>query len=294
MNIRHRRAALTFLLGAVILSAQQPGSSQPPRIQFVEVGPDVRLEVIDWGGRGRPLVLLAGGGDTAHVYEELAPKLTPEYHVFGITRRGFGASSRPVTGYTAQSLANDVLRVLDALKLERPVLVGHSVAGEELSSIGARFSNRVAALIYLDAAWDRTYVLPPDGKRSADFDKVGIPAQPKPNPARFDPRDALGAGVEKPDYASIRVPALALYAAPGTWNEMMPGVPDFTDQEKLAAAERVVAHVAKTRRYMEETFRSGVANSRVIEIPGASHYLFQTNQADVLREIRAFVGSLTP
>jgi non-heme chloroperoxidase len=182
--------------------------------------------------------------------------------------------------------------VLDALKLERPVLVGHSVAGEELSSIGARHSDRIAALIYLDAAWDRTYVLPQDNKRSADFDKVGIPAQPKPNPERFDPRDAIGAGVEKPDYASIRIPALALYAAPGTWKEMMPGVPEFTDPEKRAAAERVVAHMARTRKYMEDTFRSGVANSRVIEIPGASHYVFRTNEADVLREMRAFLGSL--
>src|SRR5206468_1896492 len=104
------------------------------------------------------IVLLAGGGDTAHVYDQFALKLTPEYHVFGITRRGFGDSSKPRIGYASESLANDVLKVLDALKLERPVLIGHSVAGEEMSSIGARHSERIAALIYLDAAWDRTWV----------------------------------------------------------------------------------------------------------------------------------------
>jgi len=254
--------------------------------------PDVRLEVVDWGGSGRAIILLAGGGETAHVYDQFAPKLTSEYHVFGITRRGFGASSKPKTGYKAEDLANDVLRVLDALKLERPVLVGHSVAGEELSSIGARYSNRIAALIYLDAAWDRTYQLPEDNKRSGDFDKVGIPAQPKPDPERFDPKDAVRAGVEKPDYARISAPALALYAAPRTWKEMMPESPEFTDAEKVAAAEKVVEHLASMRKYMADTFRSGVANSRVMEIPGASHYVFQTNEADVLREMRAFLGSL--
>ena len=292
VSIRHRLATLILLLAAATLRGQQPDSYPPPKIQFVDVEPDVRLEVVDWGGSGRSVVLLAGGGDTAHIYDQFAPKLTPHYHVFGITRRGFGASSKPKTGYSAKSLANDLLRVVDVLKLERPVLIGHSVAGEELSSIGARFSDRIAALIYLDAAWDRTYVQPPDEKRSADFDKVGIPAQPKPNPERFDPRDALGAGVEKPDYASIRVPALALYAAPGTWKEMVPGAPELDDPQKRAAAERVVVHAARTRKYMEDTFRSGVVNSRVIEIPGASHYVFRTNEADVLREIRAFLASL--
>jgi len=232
---------------------------------------------------------LAGGGDTAHVYDQFAPGLTRDYHVFGITRRGFGASSRPKTGYSAENLANDVLRVLDALKLERPVLVGHSVAGEEMSSIGARYSNRIAALVYLDAAWDRTYVLPKDEARSADFDKVGIPSQPKPNPERFDPRDALGAGVQKPDYARIRLPALAVYAAPGTWTEMVPGSSEFADPEKRAAAKRIIEYAAQTRQVMEEMFRSGVADSRVVEIPGASHYLFQTKRAEVLRNIRAFL-----
>jgi pimeloyl-ACP methyl ester carboxylesterase len=285
--IRLGLSALIAVCGTAV-SAQQPA-----KIQFVEVEPDVHLEVVDWGGSGRPVVLLAGGGNTAHVYDQFGPKLTPDYHVFGITRRGFGASSKPKIGYDAKSLADDVLRVLDALKLEQPVLVGHSVAGEELSSIGARHSDRIAALVYLDAAWDNTYVPAPGDKCGADCDMVGILSAPKPNPERFDPHEALGAGVEKPDYAHIRVPALALYAAPRTWKEMMPGVPEFTDPEKRAAAERVVARAARTRRYMEDTFHSGVSNSRVVEIAGASHYIFRTNESDVLREIRTFLKSLS-
>jgi pimeloyl-ACP methyl ester carboxylesterase len=94
--------------------------------------------------------------------------------------------------------------------------------------------------------------------------------------------------MQKPDYASIRVPALAINAAPRSWKEMMPESPQFTDAETRAAAERIVAHMARLRKYMADTFRSQVANSRVVEIPGASHYLFRTNEADVLREIRGF------
>jgi len=39
------------------------------RVSFVNAAPGVRLEVLDWGGRGTAMLLLAGSGDTAHVYE---------------------------------------------------------------------------------------------------------------------------------------------------------------------------------------------------------------------------------
>jgi len=45
------------------------------------------------------------------------------------------------------------LAVMDALKLVRPVLAGHSLAGEELSSLATRYPERVAGVIYLDAGY---------------------------------------------------------------------------------------------------------------------------------------------
>ncbi len=66
-----------------------------PTEQMVSVEPDVKLQVLDWGGTGRPLILLSGLGDDAHVYDKFAPKFSETYHVYAITRRGFGASSKP-------------------------------------------------------------------------------------------------------------------------------------------------------------------------------------------------------
>jgi hypothetical protein len=45
-------------------------------VKFVTVAPNVQLETLDWGGRGKAIVLLAGGGNTAHVFDEFATKLT--------------------------------------------------------------------------------------------------------------------------------------------------------------------------------------------------------------------------
>jgi pimeloyl-ACP methyl ester carboxylesterase len=153
---------LCFLLG-VTLSTSPPGHAQQPgpwhdpsnhKIQFVKVEEGVDLEVLDWGGAGRPLVLLAGLGWTAHVFDDFAPKLTDSYHVYGITRRGCGASSKPASGYAEERLAEDDLRVFDALKLAAPIVAGHSIAGNELSTLGIHHYDRIAGLVYLDALND--------------------------------------------------------------------------------------------------------------------------------------------
>src|SRR5450631_2707208 len=87
------RLALLMISAAAAIAATSS--------QFVDVGDDVRIEVLDWGGTGLPVVLLAGSGNTAHVFGEFAPKLIEccHVHVYGITRRGFGLSSKPRRGY---------------------------------------------------------------------------------------------------------------------------------------------------------------------------------------------------
>src|SRR5262245_28222483 len=125
-----------YLLLVVVIFLATPACAQEPgawqdlskhQVRFVTAEKDVRLEVLDWGGEGRAVVLLAGSGNTAHVFDDFAPKLTDCCHVYGITRRGYGASSQPASGYDDQRLADDVLKVLDSLKIAAPVLAGHSM-----------------------------------------------------------------------------------------------------------------------------------------------------------------------
>src|SRR5262249_35719707 len=131
---------------------------------------------------GRPVVLLAGGGNTAHIYDEFAAKLTASYHVYGITRRGFGASGFSATDDPADCLGDDVVVVIDALKLNRPVLVGHSLAGVELSSVANRHPDRVAGLVYLEAAYSYAF----DNGKGADvmeMQRLKAPQPPAPGSA---------------------------------------------------------------------------------------------------------------
>jgi non-heme chloroperoxidase len=134
-----------------------PIDPSPHKVRFVEVEKGVKLEVLDWGGKGPPLVFVPGEGNTAHAFDDFAPLFSAKHHVYAITRRGAGRSSKPEPtpeNYSAERLGKDVLAVIDALKLDHPVLAGHSRGGEELSFFGARRPERVSGLIYLEAGYD--------------------------------------------------------------------------------------------------------------------------------------------
>jgi pimeloyl-ACP methyl ester carboxylesterase len=118
--------ATLFLVGLAVLAvpvlARGPLQTNAPwrdpsphRVRWFTVDSSIRLEVLDWEGSGPPLVLL-GYCLSAHSYDAFAPKLTNQFHVYGVTRRGIGASDKPAAGYALQRSVDDLLEVLDSLR----------------------------------------------------------------------------------------------------------------------------------------------------------------------------------
>ena len=319
MNVSRGPILLIALLVASLrLSAQVDSSTHT--VRFITVEPSVKLEVLDWGGSGRPLVFLAGNGNTAHNFDNFAPQFTRQHHVYGITRRGFGASSKPTPqngNYSADHLGDDVLAVMQAMNIERPVLVGHSMAGEELSSIGSRFPAKVSGLIYLDAAssfafYDSTHpqveIEMNDIRRRIDQIEAGGIDEPKalleledavdkfdkvlhqnnvevatmpPLPPRSPIGAALNFGVQK--YTTIPVPVLAIFACPHNWDR-------FSNDPAWKAA-RLSAD--KTRCTAQaDAFAHGVPTAHVVRIANADHYVHLSNEPEVVAEINKFLGNL--
>ena len=174
--------SIVALLAATPAYTRQSASWRDPSshaVRFVNVEDTVRLEVLDWGGSGRPVVLLAGGGNTAHVFDEFAPKLATDHHVYGITRRGFGASGFSTSANFVDRVRDDVLGVIDALKLERPILVGQSIAGAELSAVAASRPDRIAGLVYLEAGYPYAFASG-DGPSMKEF-QISGPPFPRPS-----------------------------------------------------------------------------------------------------------------
>ena len=132
----------------VALDAEAPSDSidkSPDQTKFITVN-GVRLHYLDWGGKGDTLLFLHGMGDTPHRYDDFAPKFTNQFRVLGLTRRGHGESEIPETGYDTATLVEDIRQFLDALKIQRVVLAGHSFAGDELTRFAVVHPDRVSLI----------------------------------------------------------------------------------------------------------------------------------------------------
>jgi pimeloyl-ACP methyl ester carboxylesterase len=300
-----------FLLGAALQSAgaalvSPVPDASPHQVRMVTVDSSVHLEVLDWGGSGRPL-LFVGCYLSAHVYDDIAPKLADRFHVYAVTRRGIGASDRPSVGYDPQRRADDIVQVIDGLGMRKPLLVGNACGGHILHTLGGQHPDRVGGLVYLDAAEDPTLKL-----SDYDFppaDRVNIAAfRGKPTPVTFpaaeqrrideqpiDPviRKAITEDhLVRPDYASIKVPVLALYRST-TLDQSLTDFPPRNDREREAVELAVAARRTVLAKWQGDLL-AGVPTARIVELPGANLYMFLSHEADVVREIRSFAATLSP
>jgi non-heme chloroperoxidase len=302
---------LVALLAAVLSTVQADTSWRDPsphQVRFVAVDASVRLEVLDWGGSGRPL-LFVGCYLTAHVYDDIAPKLTDRFHVLAVTRRGIGASDRPATGYDPQRRADDILEVIAAAGLQKPILIGNSCGGDILHTLGSQHPERLGGLVYLDAAEDPTLTLADYGFTAADLARVrahmpafagaSVPVTFPEGERRqmaerpLDPafrKAIVDDNKVRPDYARIRVPVLAIYRTE-TMEQALRDYPPANEEERAAIRETVAGKRARLSKWQRDLL-AGVPTARIVELPGANVYMFLSNEADILREIRAFAATL--
>lgn len=233
--------------------------------------------------------------------------------------------------YAPDRLGDDVLAVIDALKIDRPILAGHSIAGQELSSIGSRHPEKVAGLIYLEAAYGYAFYDQAHGdlkidslevrrlldalesaqgpralravalqllerdlpRMESDLKEVRegtealtglLPALPAAQsfPAAVDARQAILLGAQK--YTRNHCPVLAVLSLPHEIGGSFPGDP---------AAEAVVAAYAKASTARQtEAIEAASPGAQVVRIPNADHYIFQSNEAEVLAAMNAFIAKL--
>jgi non-heme chloroperoxidase len=300
----------------------------PHDVKFVTVAKNLQLEVLDWGGDGKPIVLLAGGGNTAHVFDDFAPKLAANFHVYGITRRGFGASQfSPVDN--VDRLGKDILAVIDSLKIVRPVLAGHSIAGAELSSVALISPGLIAGVIYLEAAYP--YAFSNEGSPTMkEFQEIGGPKAPSPvekdlinfkalqewdaktygfrlpesefrqtwdsagNGRPTQPRDFPGFATlstiitDSTKYPAITVPCLAIFAIPHIREAWMT---NSTDPKVRADAETYFAKIDRLATRQANEFKNGVPAAQVMKLHGL-HYIYITNESAVLDAMDRFMSRL--
>jgi non-heme chloroperoxidase len=205
--------------------------------------------------------------------------------------------------------------------VKKVILIGHSVAGDEISVFASQYPDRVLKVIYLDAAYDHSNLedLPfPGFPAETAKDSLSVqdlnddlkrirgfvyPEDELRHQYVFSPRNfrvkpvtpsrvagAIVQGLRLQNYEAVKCPALAIYGQRNTAQQW------FASYSSMDAANQQKAMndfmPAWKMYYAAEInrFKSEKPDGRVKEISGADHYVFLTNPGETEKLIREFLN----
>ncbi len=146
-----RTALLSMLFLVPYTAMGQDASSGSYTEKFVDAS-GINLHYLDFGGSGLPIIFLQSfHGDARewvdYDFVDFAPRFTNTNRVYAITRRGWGKSADPGWGYDVATQAEDVIAFMDALKLEKAIMVGRIPGNMDMTWIAEHHPNRLAGII---------------------------------------------------------------------------------------------------------------------------------------------------
>lgn len=122
---------------------------------FARLNTGLRLAYVEQGARdGVAVVMLHGYSDTHRSFDLVRPLLPRAWRVIALTQRGHGHSDKPHSDYAMADFAADVPAFLDAMGVDRAVLVGHSMGAAVALRVAADYPERVAGLALLNGFAD--------------------------------------------------------------------------------------------------------------------------------------------
>ena len=124
----------------------------PPR-EFVDAG-GIKTHFIAEGTAGRPIVFVHGFGSCTYTWRlNLKPLAAKGFRAIAVDIKGFGLTAKPKDGqYHLVAYADHLLAFLDAMKLDRPILVGNSMGGAIIARLALLHPERVAGIVLVDTA----------------------------------------------------------------------------------------------------------------------------------------------
>jgi pimeloyl-ACP methyl ester carboxylesterase len=98
-------------------------------------------------GTGTPLILLHGGTATHTSWAAQLPTYTQEFRVLALDSRAHGKTHNPSGELSYRTMSDDVAAFIDALKLDKPLVLGYSDGGQIALDLGMRYSYLVSGLV---------------------------------------------------------------------------------------------------------------------------------------------------
>lgn len=269
-----------------------------PQSQMIDL-PDGRFHYLTWGAERTELpsaLLLHGITSAASSWVRVGPALANRYRVYAFDMRGHGESIKPPSGaYSLRRTADDALAFMEALKLERPLLMGHSWGGATAMVLasGAWSDKPVPALSQVILE-DPAHTLGTGNAetRAAFYVKdIGRPADElRPEIAATSPgwtEADIEGKIEALQHVT-REAVISVFADAGEEGELLPLLADITAPTLLIRADPALGSTLDDAAW-EQAKQYLRANSRAVQIDGATHNIHRSTFDAFMQAVNDFL-----
>jgi pimeloyl-ACP methyl ester carboxylesterase len=284
----------------------------------------IRLHYLDWGGLRPVLILIHGGLDNAHIFDELAPAFSDHFRVIAYDLRGHGRSDAQGP-FDTTTRTEDLCGLMDSLGIAKAHLAGWSLGGNDITAMAGTHPERVDSIVYLEGAYDwagpalayafksvpidflapasamtsldaylayqRTIWLPAvsDTSRFEAYVRDLVVIQPdgtvRPRMSNSVTQEVLRTTLtDRRDYTKVRSPALAIYAE--TFFDVRNGDPAQLAKNLVWELK----YMAPFRAASIERVRRELPSVEIVKVPGTHKDFVFTSREQVVSAMQRFLG----
>lgn len=289
-----------FIITALLLvSARVPAqflsTVQPkPAEQTILLSTGVTMKYVEQGGTGTvPVIFLHGYTDSWHSFEPVLPYLPETIHVFALTQRGHGHSSKNHDRFHMEDFAADVAAFIRQKGLGKAIIAGHSMGGVVAQQFALDYPELTLGVVIISSA-------------PVFHDKPGVMEFRKEVFSLADPISyAFAEGFQKSTIENAIDPAwLDLFTRESLklparlWKEVMTGILSVDFTQKLSTLEQPVLVIWGSKdmicfRSDQDKLVSGISQAKLLVYEGTGHALHWENPERFAGDISRFAWSFT-
>jgi pimeloyl-ACP methyl ester carboxylesterase len=297
MAILKRIVCLVLVFGFTSFCYGQSTDTNTPKVPYGWTSGDIKANGINihyyrtGNGSLPPIVMSHGYTDNGLCWTDLAHALEKKYDVVMYDLRGHGLSDAPATGYSIEDNVSDIVGLIKALKLEHPVIIGHSLGGSIAAVVAAQYPDIPKKAVLIDPPG----LVKPMFETSEDMNRArSWFTQDMNNLNRLSKEDLI-------KVAAQRHPAIS-EAARGRWaDSKMQMKPQIIDSvltipplkpylPKITVPTLILkADANDTVRKMELDAVSKLPNIKLVHIKGAGHLVHLEKPEESLAVLNEFL-----
>jgi len=287
---------------SLLASAADLGIPHDPSVRYVSrqtVLRGMRFHFTEWGDPAAPpVIVLHGGNQSCHSWDLVSLHLSDRYHVFALDQRGHGDTewSRELD-YSMEAMASDVHAFLDAERIERPVIFGHSMGGRVTLNALLEQPDAARAAVLVDVGPE----LSPEGTKvvadfvvhNVEFDDLDVFLDNVARYDRFRSREHIARTVK---YNLLqRVDGIYVSKVDHRRAAAGPSTPLTLDAVRAITTPILLVRGGESEVLLEdaaERFVDALPNGEMVTVPNVGHNVHGGNTPGFLDAITPFLASL--